>query len=82
MFFLHSRQSLNPDRQIQVRRPTNNLLSHYKALGWTGLSGADAKKKALDLKFMRHYQQKHSMRLGCKANYLQKHFRDPTMHVG
>ena len=38
------RQSLNPDRQVQVRRPTKALLSHYKALGWTGLSGVDAKK--------------------------------------
>ncbi len=36
------KQSLNPDRQIQVRK-TNKLLSHYKALGWTGLSAAEAK---------------------------------------
>jgi hypothetical protein len=73
------RQSLNPDRQVAVRKPANHLLSHYKALGYTGLSASQAKVKAKDIKFMNHIQQKHRMQLGVKANKLQKHWVDPTL---
>lgn len=73
------KQSLNPDRQVAVRKPANGLLSHYKALGYTGLSASQAKVKANDIKFMNHIRQKHRMQLGVKANKLQKHWVDPTL---
>jgi len=36
------RQKLRPDRQIAIRRDTSavsKVISHYKALGWTGTTG-------------------------------------------
>lgn len=75
------KQSLNPERAVTVhRRGVNHrVLNHYKALGWSGLPKAEARKKAKDIKFMRHAQQKHYMKLGVKANKLQKHWVDPTL---
>jgi len=36
------RQKLRPDRQIAIKRDTSavsKVISHYKALGWTGTTG-------------------------------------------
>jgi len=36
------RQKLRPDRQVAIRRDTSavsKVISHYKALGWTGTTG-------------------------------------------
>merc|ERR1712150_258993 len=83
------KQSLNPDRQVALtsghqRKPgqLSGVINKYKGLGWTGLTGVEAKKKAKDLKFMRKAQQKHYMKLGMNGNRLQKHFVDPTGHIG
>ena len=55
------------------------VLGLYRSHGWAGgLTPAQARKKAADLKFMRKVQQKSWMKLGAKANN-QKYWRDPTM---
>ncbi len=36
-------------------------------------------RKAKDVKYMRKLQQKHYMKLGVRANKLQRHFVDPTL---
>jgi hypothetical protein len=36
-------------------------------------------RKARDVHFMNYVRQKHFMKLGVKANKLQRHFVDPTM---
>jgi len=36
------RQKLRPDRQIAIKKDTSTVskvISHYKALGWTGTTG-------------------------------------------
>jgi len=68
------RQSLNPDRSVQKKTTGVNahLLQKYKALGWTGLTGVEAKQKAKDLKYMAKMQQKHYMKLGVNQNKLNK----------
>ena len=75
------RQNLNPDRQLQVRKSSNkHLLSHYRALGWTGMTAAEAKAKARDLTYMTRMSQKHYAKLGTVGNYTLRHrFKDPTM---
>ena len=73
------RQSLNPERALVVTernsRVRHHLLSTYRALGWTGSSGAAAVVKARDLGYMRRLQNKNSLKLGFKGNN-QKHFKD------
>jgi len=77
------KQSLNPERQISTQRSAHNkVLSHYRSLGWGGLSKPEAKQKARDIKHMHKVQQKHWQKLGTGANKLQKYFRDPTMIFG
>lgn len=77
------KQSLNPDRQVVLRKANQKVLDHYKSFGGlNGLTYKEAKTKARDIKFFRSHQQKYWMKLGTRANNLQKHFRDPTMHVG
>ncbi|XP_064484977.1 cytoplasmic 60S subunit biogenesis factor ZNF622-like [Ornithodoros turicata] len=72
-------------QNLQPARPrsedvTRRLLTHYKALGWTGSTTREvAVQKARDLKFMRRVQAKQEMRLGVKANKLQKHFRQQVL---
>jgi len=72
------RQSLNPNRQLVVadKGAKNRLVSTYRALGWTGTTGADAVRKARDIKFIRRVQAKSFMKLGVKANRLQMHYRE------
>jgi len=76
------RQSLNPDRQVVLRKPNEKMLDHYRSFGFVGgLTYKEAKMKAKDIKYFRSHQQKYHMKLGMKGNN-QKHFRDPTIHVG
>ena len=79
LFF--SRQGVPSDRSVVVRNnKMNSVLGHYRSYGWvSATSAADAKKKAADIKFMRKAQQKAWMRLGTRANKLQKYWRDPTL---
>ena len=76
------KQSLNPDRQVVVRKPTDKILDHYKVHGFSGLTMKEAKKRAKDVQYFRKHQQKYYMKLGTKANKLQHHFLDPYAHVG
>jgi len=73
------KQSLNPNRELVLsdRKSASryNLMSTYRALGWTGSSGQDAVVKARDLKLMRRVQNKQSLNIGMKSNN-QKHFKD------
>jgi len=75
------RQGVPSDRSVVVRNnKMNSVLGHYRSYGWvSATSAADAKKKAADIKFMRKAQQKAWMRLGTRANKLQKYWRDPTL---
>ena len=76
------KQSLNPDRQVVVRKPTDKILDHYKVHGFSGLTMKEAKKRAKDVQYFRRHQQKYYMKLGTRANKLQHHFLDPYAHVG
>ncbi|KAH6925901.1 hypothetical protein HPB50_011816 [Hyalomma asiaticum] len=52
------------------------VLNQYRALGWTGATSRDvAQQKARDIRFIQRVRAKKHMKLGCKANKLQKHFR-------
>jgi len=73
------RQGVPAERSVVVHKSMNRVLGHYKSFGWVGMTSVEAKKKATDLKFMKRVQQEHWMKLGTKANKLQKHWRDPTM---
>merc|ERR1719273_2049266 len=74
------RQSLNPNRQLVAARTGREggagLVSTYRKLGWTGTTGADAKRKAKDIRFIKNMQSKKFMFLGVKANRLQHHYRE------
>lgn len=67
---------------VTKRRDTKNVLSKvlagYRALGWTGTTDSHMEKRAKDMQFLQRMKTKHYMRLGVKANKLQKHFRDPN----
>jgi len=71
------KQSLNPNRELVLANSgRNSLVSTYRAMGWTGTTGEMAKSKARDQKFIRKTQAKHWMKVGCKANLLQHHYRE------
>ena len=73
------KQSLNPNRELVIRKPTEKILDHYRGFGGlSGLSVKDAKKKAKDITYFRQHQQKYYMKLGMKGNN-QKYWRDPTL---
>lgn len=69
------KQNLDPKKGMLVQHKINNVLSTYKAHGYTPLQKEIAQRKARDIYYMRKAQQKYSTQLGCKANKLQKHFR-------
>jgi len=72
------KQHLNPDRIMTVSKNDKKLhkvLSKYKALGWNKTEQEIATRKARDIHMMKRVQAKWAMKLGCKANKLQKHFR-------
>ncbi|KAL7295727.1 hypothetical protein TKK_0011072 [Trichogramma kaykai] len=71
------KQHLNPNRALTLPKSVKleRVINMYRALGWTGTQIEAAKKKAVDLKYMQHIQQKYHMKLGTKANKLQTHFR-------
>jgi len=71
------KQSLNPNRELVLANSgRDKMMSTYRAMGWTGTTGAMAKQKARDQKFIRKTQAKHWMQVGCKANLLQHHYRE------
>uniref|UniRef100_A0AC35G9P0 C2H2-type domain-containing protein n=1 Tax=Panagrolaimus sp. PS1159 TaxID=55785 RepID=A0AC35G9P0_9BILA len=56
----------------QNRKAINIALGKYKALGWTGATGAVAVMKARDISYMKRIASKHWMQQGMKANKLFK----------
>ena len=71
------KQSLNPNRELVLRKPTEKILDHYRGFGVSGLTHKEAKKKAKDITYFRQHQQKFYLKLGKNGNN-QKYWRDPT----
>ncbi|XP_055380006.1 cytoplasmic 60S subunit biogenesis factor ZNF622 [Condylostylus longicornis] len=72
------KQRLNPNRAVTIHKNDKKLhkvLLQYRALGWTKTEQELAAKKARDIHMMKRIQSKWAMKLGCKNNKLQKHFR-------
>lgn len=72
------KQRLNPSRALVPKKSDRRLhkvLSEYRALGWSNMQQQAAARKARDLHVMKRVQAKWQMKLGCKANKLQKHYR-------
>lgn len=68
---------------VAASRPGDSarrVLSQYRALGWTGATSREAaQQKARDIRFIQSVRAKRHMKLGCKANKLQKHFRQQVL---
>ncbi|EEC19589.1 ribosome biogenesis protein, putative [Ixodes scapularis] len=74
------RQNLPAEAASRNRESAKKLLSHYRALGWTGCtSREDASRKAKDIRYMRALQAKQAVQLSVKANKFQKHFRQQVL---
>lgn len=77
------KQRLNPNRVVALPnksdRKLHKVLAEYRSLGWTSTQQELVSKKARDIHFMKRQQSKWHMKLGCKANKLQKHFREQVL---
>ncbi|XP_065364694.1 cytoplasmic 60S subunit biogenesis factor ZNF622 [Calliphora vicina] len=76
------KQRLNPSRALMPKksdRKLHHLLSTYRSLGWTTSDQHAAARKARDIHVMKRVQAKWQMKLGCRANKLQHHYRDQVM---
>ena len=51
------------------------LLAQYRAIGWRGAAGGGGARSERDVAWAKRMQAARDMRLGVKANRLQKHFR-------
>ncbi|GFN80466.1 Zinc finger protein 622-like [Plakobranchus ocellatus] len=71
-------QNLIPYNRDSNKKVLPKMLAHYKALGWTGTTGTLVEQRVKDLQYMRRMRSRYHMQLGCKANKLQRHFRDPN----
>ncbi|KAH8269662.1 hypothetical protein KR026_000739 [Drosophila bipectinata] len=72
------KQRLRPESAVVLKksdRKLHKVLSEYRALGWTQTQQQAAARKAKDIHLMKRVQSKWQMKLGCKANKLQKHYR-------
>lgn len=67
--------SSNYDDALKKSNKLQKVMSTYRALGWTETDKEIVARKAKDIRYMRAAQSKMAMRLGVKANKLQKHFR-------
>ncbi|XP_064648367.1 cytoplasmic 60S subunit biogenesis factor ZNF622-like [Lineus longissimus] len=72
------RQNL-PLRNGKRSTVISKVMAHYRGLGWTGTIGPGAEKKAKDLAYVQRMKHKHHMKIGVKANKLQKHFREQVL---
>ncbi|KAM7348522.1 cytoplasmic 60S subunit biogenesis factor ZNF622 [Cochliomyia hominivorax] len=76
------KQRLNPNRAVVPKksdRKLHHLLSTYRSLGWTASDQNAAARKARDIHVMKRVQAKWQMKLGCRANKLQHHYRAQVM---
>ncbi|ALC49329.1 CG6769 [Drosophila busckii] len=72
------KQRLRPERAVVLKksdRKLHHVLSEYRSLGWTQTQQQAAARKARDIHLMKRVQSKWMMKLGTKANKLQKHYR-------
>lgn len=73
------KQRLNPKRALvktdKSSKRLHRVLAEYRSLGWTQTQQAAAAKKAKDIHHMKRQYQKWNMKLGVRANKLQRHFR-------
>ncbi|XP_029641653.1 zinc finger protein 622 [Octopus sinensis] len=72
---VYYKQNLPPRKYTQTGKLLPRLLAQYKSLGWTGISGPAAQKKAKDVAYVQHLRSRQHLKLSIKANKLQKHFR-------
>lgn len=76
------KQHLNPNRALVPKksdRKLHHLLGTYRALGWTSSDQNAAARKARDIHLMKRVQAKWLMKLGCRANKLQHHYRPQVL---
>lgn len=71
------KQRLNPGRALvpKENRKLHKVLHAYRSLGWTTTQQTAVARNARDIHHMKRTYQKWNMKLGVKANKLQKHFR-------
>ena len=60
---------------LRPKGDTNFSLKTFSFIGFHSIRF----RKARDVKFMQRAQKKYFMKLGVKANKLQRHFVDPTL---
>jgi len=79
--FRYYKQNLKPlpestERNSKSSAILNKVMTQYRALGWTGITGEAAVLKANAIKFLHRIQRRHELKLGQKHNrVLQTHFR-------
>ncbi|XP_011211994.2 zinc finger protein 622 [Bactrocera dorsalis] len=76
------KQRLRPSRELVPKKSDRRLhkvLSEYRALGWSNMQQQAAARKARDIHVMKRVQAKWQMKLGCRANKFQKHYRAQVM---
>ncbi|KAJ6635941.1 Zinc finger protein [Pseudolycoriella hygida] len=71
------KQRLNPSRAVvsKSNKHLHKLLAEYRSIGWSSADQSAAAKRAKDIHHMKRQYQKWNMKLGVKANKLQRHFR-------
>jgi pre-60S factor REI1 len=78
------RQNLRPtplEPKRKSRLALDKVMSQYRALGWTGTSGAAAIRKARDFKAMKKVLDKRWLKLGL-TNNIQHHYRQQYNIIG
>ena len=79
--FRYYKQNLKPLSENQGKYSKSSailekVMSRYRSLGWTGITGEAALQRAKDIKFVQRIQRKHELKVGIKNNKnLQMHFR-------
>lgn len=83
--YRYFRQSINPNRELVLAKAMNRpagssshqLLSTYRAMGWSGTSKQEVQKKVRDIKYMSKHFNKQHMSLGMQNNLSKRmHFKD------
>ncbi|KAK6166531.1 hypothetical protein SNE40_023195 [Patella caerulea] len=69
------KQRLRPTRSHQHKAIMPSVLSHYRALGWTGATGAMIERRKKDITYVQKLRNKQSMQLGLKANKLFRNYK-------
>lgn len=71
------KQYINPNRAVVPHKSerVQKLLCHYRAIGYN-TNTTEIANRARDIHAMKRTQAKLYAQLGCKANKLQKHFRE------